>query len=134
MPLRPVQRLRRLPADLLAQVASSSVGVPSSSVLVARLDIRSVPAPHPELQASRQVAGLCIRPGLRQLARLAVVPALDSVLVALAVDPALVPVPAVLLALAADFCLQAKHRVRSVRVVRHAAVDASSTPRPRKAR
>jgi hypothetical protein len=46
----------------------------------------------------------------------------------------LVLVPAVLLDPVADFCLQAKHRVRSVRAVRHAAVDASSTRRPRKAR
>ena len=110
------------------------MGVPSSSVPVVRLSIRSVPAPQPEVQAFRQVAGLCIRPVLRQLARLVAVPASGSVRVALAVDPALVPVPAVLLVLAADFCLQAKHRVRSVRVVRLAAVDASSTPRPRKAR
>jgi hypothetical protein len=110
------------------------VAVPSSSVPVARLAIHSVPAPHPELQASRQVAGLCIRPVLRQLARPAGVPASGSVLVVRAVDPALVPVPAVLLALAADFCLQVKHRVRSVRAVRHAAVAGSSTRRPRKAR
>ena len=65
------------------------MGVPSSSVPVARLAIRRVPAPHPELQAFRQVAGLCIRPVLRQLARLAVVPASGNVRVAPAVVPAL---------------------------------------------
>ena len=110
------------------------MGVPSSSVRVARLAIRSDPARHPELQASRQVAGLCIRPVLRQLARLAAVPASDSVRVARVAVPASVRVPAVLLVLAADFCLQARHRVRSVRAVRHAAVDASSIRRPKKAR
>jgi hypothetical protein len=114
--------------------ASSSVDVRSSSVLVAPAVIRRVLALRLGLPASLQAAGPCIRPARLRPALPADVLALASVLVARAAVPALVLVPAALLGPAADFCLQAKHRVLSVRVVRHAAVDASSTQRPRKAR
>jgi hypothetical protein len=118
---------------LSALAASSSAAALSSSVPVVRAAIHSVPV-RPRAQAVRQDAGPCIPRALPPAALQADVPASASVPVAQVGDLALVPVPAVLLVPAADFCLQAKHRVRSVRVVRHAAVDASSTPRPRKAR
>ena len=121
---------------LPAPVVSSSVGVPSSSVRVARAAILSVLALRPALQVFRQVAGQCIPRALRQAAHRVAVPALalvrvDQVAVLASVSVlAWVVVPPV-----EALCpLRARRRARSVRAVRHVAVAASSTPRPKKAR
>jgi hypothetical protein len=117
----------------LAPAAPFSAAGLSSSVRVVQGAIRNVLARPQAHQASRLDDGLCIPPVPRPVAHREDAPASVHAPVARAAVLALVRVPAVLLVLAADFCLQAKHRVRSVRVARHAAVDASSTPRPRKA-
>jgi hypothetical protein len=117
---------------LLVQ-ASSSVAVPSFSALAAPVATRRVLALRQALQASLQAAGPCILPALLLAVHRVDVPA--SVSARGAAVPALVPVLAVPVEPAEDWCLlQARHRVRSVLVVRHAAVGASSTPRPKKAR
>ena len=92
-------------------------------------------APHPQaLLASQQAVVPCIPPVPRRLVLRVAVPASASVPVVQVGVPALVPVPEVLPGPVADSCLQAaRRRVPSVRAVRRAAVDASSTRRPRKA-
>jgi hypothetical protein len=116
-------------------VASFSVGVPSFSVRAAQAAISSALAPRPVLQAFRRVAGPCIPHVPRRAARRAAVLASASVRVARAVDLALASVRVGRGAPQVAWCrLRVKHHVRSVRVVHHAAVDASSTRRPRKAR
>ena len=127
----------RLP-DQVPVRALSSVAVPSFSapaVPGAPAAIRRVPAPPQALLASRQGAVQCIPPAPRLAARRVAVPASGNVRVVPVAVPVSAPVPAVLLALAADLSrLRVRRRVPSVRVVRHAAVDASNTRRPKKAR
>lgn len=127
----------RLP-DQVPVRALSSVAVPSFSVPVvpaAPAAIRRVPAPPQALLAFLQGAVPCIPPAPRLAARrVAVLASANAQVVRVAV-PGSVPVPAALLALAADLSrLRVRRRVPSVRVVRHAAVDASNTRRPKKAR
>jgi hypothetical protein len=122
----------------LVRAASFSAADPSSSAPVDQAAIRSVQA-LPQAQALpvafQQDAGPCIRRAPHPQA----LRAADRALVRVPVVPVAVPAsasdPVVPLGLAADSCrLLAKHRVRSVRVARHAAVDVSSIRRPRKAR
>ena len=96
--------------------------------------IRSVPALRLARQAFRQVAGRCIPPALRQAAHRVAVPALGLVRVAQVVVLASASDPAWVVPAQASCRLRARRRARSVRAVRHAAVDANSTPRPKKAR
>ena len=120
---------------LPGRVALSSAGVRSSSAPVVRAVIRNVLELPPALQDSRRVAGRCTPHALPRAAHREVVPASVRVQVAQAVDPASVSVPAwVPVLVVVWFHLQVKHRALSVRAARHAAVDASSIQRPRKAR
>jgi hypothetical protein len=130
----------RLP-DQVPVRALSSVAAPSFSVQVvpaapaAPAAIRRVPAPPQALLAFLQAAVLCIPPAPRLAARRVAVPASANAQVGPVAVPGSVPVPAALLALAADLSrLRVRRRVPSVRVVRHADVDASNTRRPKKAR
>lgn len=113
--------------------AQSSAGVQSSSAPAAPAGIRRVPALRQVLPASRRADGPCIpHAPLRRALRVAV-QALVSVRGAAV--RASVPVREALLVRAAAWSrLRAKRRVPNVRAVRHAAVDVSSTRRPKKAR
>jgi hypothetical protein len=115
---------------------SFNADVRSSSALAVLAGIRRVQAPRQALPVSRQAAGPCIPPAPRRPVRQVAVPALASVrVVARVVVQASASVPAVLRVLAAGwYLLRARHRVLNVRAVRRAAVDGSSTRRPRKAR
>ena len=122
----------------LVRAASFSAADPSSSALADQPATRSVPA-LPQAQARpaafQQDAGPCTPPALRPQALRAAVRALVRDPVVPVAVPASASDPVVLLGPAAGSCrLPAKHRVRSVRVARHAAVDASSIQRPKKAR
>jgi hypothetical protein len=121
-----------------ALAASFSAADPSSSALADQPATRSVPA-LPQVQALpaafQQDAGPCIPRALRPQALRAAVRALVRVPVVPVAVPASASDLVAPLGPAADSCrLLAKHRVRSVRVARHAVVDASSIQRPRKAR
>ena len=124
--------------DLPVRAASFSAAGPSSSALADQPATRSVPAlPRVQalLAAFQQDAGPCTPRAPRPQALRAVVPALVRVPVVPVAVPASASDLVVPLGPAADSChLLAKHRVRSVRVARHAAVDASSIQRPKKAR
>jgi hypothetical protein len=118
--------------------ASFSAADPSSSAPADQPATRSVPA-RPQVQALlaafQQDAGPCIPRAPRPQALRVAVRALVRVPVVPGAVPALASDPVALLGPAADSCrLPAKHHVRSVRVARHAAVDASSIQRPKKAR
>ena len=115
--------------------ASSSADVRSFSGPAVPAVIHRVPARPQGLLASQQAVVPCIPPAPRLAAPRVVVPALANGQVAQVAVPASARVPAVPVVPAADwFRPRAKRRVLSVRVVRHAAVDASSTRRPKKAR
>jgi hypothetical protein len=121
-----------------ALAASFSAADPSSSALADQPATRSVPAllqVQARPAAFQQGVGPCTPRALRPQALRAAVRALVRVPVVPVAVPASASDPVVPLGPAADSCrLRAKHRVRSVRVARHAAVDASSIQRPKKAR
>ena len=113
--------------------APSSAAGQSSSGPAARAAIRSVQAVPPAARAVLQDAGPCTPHALHPAALRAVVPASVHVLVVRVAVRA--SARARERAPAVDSCrLRVKRRVRNVRAVRRAAVDASSIRRPRKAR
>jgi hypothetical protein len=118
---------------LLAPLVPFSADDLSSSVQAALRAIRSVPVRRQVHPAFQLDVGPCILRVLRPVAHQADAPASANAPAARAAVPASARVPE-WEQVEAWYRLQAKRRVHSVRAVRHAAVDVSSTPRPKKAR
>jgi hypothetical protein len=132
---RPRRRLRvRLPARVARVRFSAAVRSSSAPVgLVVLADISHVLAGLVALLVSSRAVARCTPHAPRPPALLVAGPALVRVRVVPAAGPVLVRALARAV-LVASFRLRVRLRVHSARVVRHAAVDGSSTRRPRKAR